>query len=107
MPIIFSPAVTGIGPGEPLLARDTAKVYTFTANGLLAATAVLLETTNLPIAAVVAPGIATVDVATGTITFMLPAVPPWPSMTYVRVRILVTSGPDTIEAPPGWWIQIP
>lgn len=107
LPITFAPTVTGIGYGEPLLAHDAANVYTFTVNGLLAATAVLLETTNLTIAAVVAPGVATVDVATGTITFMLPAVPPWPSGTYVRVRIVVTSGPDTIEAPPGWWVKIP
>jgi hypothetical protein len=108
LPIVFATAVTGIGPGEPVLAPDAANVYTLTANGLLAgATAVLLETTNLPIAGVVAPGEATVDAATGTITFMLPAPAPWPPETYLRVRIVVTSGPDTIEAPPGWWVQVP
>jgi hypothetical protein len=108
LPIIFAPAVTGIGPGEPVLAPDAAKVYTLTANGLIAgSTAVLLETTNLTVAGVVAPGEATVDAATGTISFMLPAPAPWPANTYVRVRIIVTSGPDTIEAPPGWWVQIP
>ena len=108
LPIVFAPAVTGIGPGEPTLAPNAANVYTLTANGILAgATAVLLETTNLTIAGAVAPGEATVDAATGTITFMLPAPLPWPPGTFVRVRILVTSGPDTIEAPPGWWVQIP
>lgn len=108
LPVIFAPAVTGIGPGEPILAPDAGNVYTLTANGLITgATAVLLETTNLTIAGVVAPGEATVDAATGTITFMLPAPAPWPPTTYVRVRIIVTSGPDTIEAPPGWWVQIP
>jgi hypothetical protein len=107
LPITFAPAVTNIGPGQPLLARDAANVYTFTVNGLLAATAVLLETTSLTIAAAVAPGSATVDLATGTITFMLPTPSPWPPGTYLRVRIIVTSGPDTIEAPPGWWVQVP
>ncbi|MGA8087123.1 MAG: Pvc16 family protein [Terracidiphilus sp.] len=106
LPIIFAPAVTGIGPGEPVLAADGAKVYTLSANGLVdGATAVLLETTNLTIAGAVAPGEATVDAATGTITFMLPAVVPWPPGAYVRVR--VTSGPHNIEAPPGWWVKIP
>ena len=100
--------MTGIGPGEPILAPNAAGVYTLTANGLLAgATAVLLETTNLTIAGAVAPGVATVDAATGTIAFMLPAPAPWPASTYVRVRIIVSSGPDTIEAPPGWWVEIP
>jgi hypothetical protein len=108
LPIIFAPAVTGIGPGEPILAPNAAGVYTLTANGLLAgATAVLLETTNLTIAGAVAPGVATVDAATGTIAFMLPTPAPWPAATYVRVRIIVSSGSDKIEAPPGWWVQIP
>jgi hypothetical protein len=108
LPIIFAPAVTGIGPGEPVLAPDATSVYTLTANGLLAgATAVLLESTNLLIAAAVAPGAATVDAATGTVTFMLPAPVPWPPNVYVRVRIIVNSGPNTIEAPPGWWVKIP
>jgi hypothetical protein len=108
LPITFAPAVTGIGPGEPILAPNAAGVYTLSANGLLAgATAVLLETTNLTIAGAVAPGVATVDAATGTIAFMLPAPAPWPASTYVRVRIIVSSGPDTIEAPPGWWVQVP
>jgi hypothetical protein len=108
LPIVFAPAVTGIGPGEPVLAPDAANVYTLIANGLLAgATAVLLETTNLGIAGAVAPGVATVDATTGVIAFMLPAPAPWPPQTYVRVRIVVTSGPDTIEAPPGWWVRIP
>jgi hypothetical protein len=106
LPITFAPAVINIGSGEPLLAPDAAGVYTFTAHGLLGATAILLETTNLTIAGTVAPGVATVDYA-GTITLMLPSPAPWPPKTYVRVRIVVTSGSNTIEAPPGWWIQIP
>lgn len=108
LPIVFAPAVTGVGPGEPILVPDAAGVYTLHANGLLAgATAVLLENTSLTIAGAVAPGLATVDVVTGTIAFMLPAPAPWPPKTKVRVRILVSSGPDTIEAPPGWWVRIP
>lgn len=108
LPITIAPAVTGIGPGEPLLAPNAAMVYTLTVLGLLAgATAVLLESTALTIGGAPAAGVATVTPATGVITFMLPAPPPWPSKTYVRVRVIVTSGTDTIEAPPGWWIQIP
>ena len=108
LPITFAPAVTGIGPGEPILVPDTAGVYNLTANGLLAGqTAVLLETTPLTIAGAVAPGVATVDAGTGAISFMLPAPAPWPSQTSVRVRILVTSGTLSIEAPPSWWVQIP
>lgn len=108
LPITFAPAVSNIGLGDPVLAPDGAGVYTLTARGLLAGqTAVLLETTGLTIGGAVAPGVATVDASAGTITFMLPAPAPWPSKTYVRVRIVITSGTLAIEAPPGWWVQIP
>jgi hypothetical protein len=104
LPITFAPAFTNIGPGESVLAPDSALVYTLTANGLIAAeTAVLLESTSLTIGAAAAPGVATVDATTGTITFMLPSPAGFASNTYVRVRIVV----NAIEAPPGWWVQIP
>lgn len=108
LPVTFAPAVLSIGPGDPVLAPDSSGVYTFTVGGLLAGqTAVLLEATALTIGGAIAPGVATVDAVSGTIAFMLPSPAPWPSKTYVRVRIVVTSGSLAIEAPPGWWVQIP
>jgi hypothetical protein len=62
----------------------------------------MLDQTVLPVEAAVAPGVATVDAATGTITFQLPATG-FTSGSYVPVRVVVNS----IEAPPGWWVQIP
>jgi Pvc16 N-terminal domain len=103
LPITFAPTVTGIGPGEPILAHDGAQVYTFTANGLITgATSVFLESTELTIGGAPAAGVATVDAPTGTIAFMLPSPTGFPSKTYVRVRIVVNG----IEAPPGWWVFI-
>ena len=103
LPITFAPAVTNIGPGESVLAPDATGVYTFTASGLIAGeTDVLIESTSLTIGAAVAPGVATVDVATGAITFMLPAPSGFAGKTYVRIRIIV----NAIEAPPGWWVYI-
>jgi hypothetical protein len=108
LPITFAPAVSNIGPGYPVLAPDSTGVYTFTVKGLLSGqTAVLLDTTGLTIGGAVAPGVATVDAGTGTISFMLPSPAPWPSKTYVRIRVVVTSGTLAIETPPGWWVQIP
>jgi hypothetical protein len=105
--IIFAPAVANIGPGDPVITPDATGVYNLTARGLVAGqTAIFLETTSLGIGGAVAPGVATIDYATGAIEFMLPAPVPWPSKTYVRIRIVVTSGTDKIEAPPGWWLQI-
>ncbi len=102
LPITFAPTVTNIGPGQPVLVPDVSLVYTLTASGLIAAeTAVLLESTPLTIGATASPGVATVDAT--TITFMLPSPAGFASKGYVRVRILV----NAIEAPPGWWVQIP
>ena len=104
LPITFAPTFTSIGPDELVLVPDAALVYSLTANGLIAAeTAVLLESTPLTIGAAAAPGVATVDAITGTITFMLPHPAGFASKSYVRVRIVV----NAIEAPPGWWVQIP
>ena len=103
LPITFAPTVTNIGPGESVLAPDATNVYTFTASGLIAGeTSIFIESTPLTIGAAAAPGIATVDVATGTITFMLPNPSGFASKTYVRLRINV----NDIEAPPSWWVYI-
>jgi Pvc16 N-terminal domain len=104
LPVTIAPRVDGIGPGDPVLQPDGAKVYTMSVSGLAAAgTTVLLETVVLTNGAAPAPGVAKIDVATGTISWMLSSPPGFPSGSYVRVRVVVTA----IEAPPGWWVQIP
>jgi hypothetical protein len=101
--ISIAPEVGGIGPAEPVLTPSAAGVYTLSASGLIAGeTSILLDQTVLPVEATVAPGVATVDTATGTITFQLPATG-FTLGSYVPVRVVV----NAIEAPPGWWVQIP
>lgn len=103
LPLAIGPQVTGIGPGEPILTPNASGVYTFNANGLIALeTSILLGQTPLIVAAVVGPGAATVDAATGVIQFELPATGFTPG-SYVPIRVVV----NTIEAPPGWWVLIP
>ena len=102
LPLSVAPEVDGIGPAAPLLA-PAAGVYTFAASGLVTGqTSILLDQTALTIAAAVAPGSATVDAATDSISFELPTTG-FTSGSYVPVRVIVNS----IEAPPGWWVQIP
>ncbi len=102
LPLSIAPEVDGIGPAAPLL-TPAAGVYTFIASGLVTGqTSVLLDQTALTIAAAVAPGSATVNVITGSISFELPATG-LTSGSYVPVRVIVNS----VEAPPGWWVQIP
>jgi hypothetical protein len=80
-----------------------AGVYSFTTSGLIGGqTSILLNNTALTIGAAVAPGVATVNAASGSISFELPAAG-FTSGRYVPVRVIVNS----IEAPPGWWVQIP
>jgi hypothetical protein len=95
--------VNGIGPGLTVLQPDLSHVYSFSASGLVAGqTSVLIDQTALTIAGAVAPGVATVDAATGAITFELP-VAGLTSGTYVPVRVIV----NNVEAPPGWWVKVP
>jgi hypothetical protein len=63
---------------------------------------IFIDSTALTIAATLAPGVATVDIATGAIQFELPATG-FTSGTYVPVRVIVNG----IEAPPGWWVKVP
>jgi Pvc16 N-terminal domain len=99
----IAPQVNGIGPGLTVLEPDLSHVYSFSASGLVAGqTSVLIDQTALTIAGAVAPGVATVDAATGAITFELPAAG-LTSGTYVPVRVIV----NNVEAPPGWWVKVP
>lgn len=102
LPLSIAPEVNGIGPTAPLL-TPTGSVYTFTASGLITGqTSILLDQTKLTVAATLGPGIATVNAVTGSISFELPTTG-FTSGSYVPVRVIVNS----IEAPPGWWVQIP
>jgi hypothetical protein len=104
VPFAIAPLVTGIGVGGTVLAPDGGGVYTMTVSGLVnGATNVLLETVALTIEAAAAAGAAVVDAAAGTVAWMLPSPAGFASGTFVRVRVVVNS----IEAPPGWWVQIP
>jgi hypothetical protein len=104
VPLAIAPRMDGIGPGQPVLVPDGTGVYTMAASGLAAAgTQVLLETTALMIGGAAAPGVAVVNVAAGTIAWMLPAPAGFASGSFVRVRLVV----NALEAPPGWWVQIP
>jgi hypothetical protein len=105
LPIAVAPQVLGIGPGETVLTTTANPpfIYSFTASGLVAGeTSVLIDQTPLTIAATLAAGTATVDAITGAIQFELPAIG-FISGSYVPVRIIV----NNVEAPPGWWVQIP
>jgi hypothetical protein len=78
-------------------------VYSFSASGLIAGqTSVLVDQTALTVGGAVAPGVATVDAATGAIAFELPAAG-LTSGSYVPVRVIV----NAVEAPPGWWVKVP
>jgi hypothetical protein len=104
VPVAIAPRMDGIGPGQPVLAPDGAGVYTMLASGLVAAaTELLLETTALAIGGAAAPGVAVVNVAAGSIAWMLPSPAGFASGSFVRVRLLV----NAMESPPGWWVQIP
>jgi hypothetical protein len=104
LPLAIAPEMDGIGPGSPVLTPDGTGTYTMSASGLVAGTTqLLLENTALGIGGAPAPGIAAVDVAAGTVAWMLPSPPGFPSGSFVRVRLVV----NAIEAPPGWWVQIP
>src|SRR5580698_9620218 len=96
VPLTIAPRIDGIGPGQPVLAPDGTGVYAIAASGLVAAqTGLLLENTALTIGAAAAPGVAAVNVAAGTIAWMLPAPAGFASGSFVRVRVLV----NAIEAP--------
>jgi hypothetical protein len=87
----------------PVLTPNASGVYTLNASGLVAGqTTVWLDQTELPVEATVAPGVSTVDAATGTITFQLPATG-FTSGTYEPVIVVV----NQIDIPPGWWVLIP
>jgi hypothetical protein len=104
LPLAVAPVMTGIGPGSPVLSPDATNTYTAGVSGLVdGETQVLLNSTALGIGGAPAPGVAVVDAAAGTIAFQLPAPAVFPSGTYVRVRVAV----NAVEAPPGWWVQIP
>ena len=103
LPIAIAPRMDGIGPGQPVLPAN-AGVYTMHASGLVAGqTSILLENTALTMGGAVGPGVAVVDPVAGTVSWMLSAPPGFPSGSYVRVRLIVNG----VEAPPGWWVQIP
>lgn len=104
LPLAIAPRMDGIGPAQPVLSPDASGVYTFNAAGLVnASTGVLLQNTALTIGPGPAPGVAQVDDVAGTIAFMLPSPAVFPSGSFVPVRVVV----NAIEAPPGWWVQIP
>jgi hypothetical protein len=99
----IAPIETGIGPTAPLLAPNASGVYTLNAGGLIAGeTQVWLNQIELTVATTVAPGVATVNAGTGVIEFELPA-SGFTAGGYAQVRLITNS----IEAPPGWWVQIP
>lgn len=98
-----APIETGIGPTAPILTPNASGVYTLNASGLNAGeTQVWLNQIELTVAATVAPGVATVDAGTGVIEFELPA-SGFTAGGYAPVRVIT----NAIEAPPGWWVQIP
>lgn len=104
LPVAIAPRMDGIAAAQPVLSPDASGVYTMAASGLVdTQTAVLLEAIPLAIGGAPAPGVAQVDAAAGSIAWMLPAPAGFPSGSFVRVRVVVNS----IEAPPGWWVQIP
>lgn len=101
--ISIAPIETGIGIAEPILTPNASGIYTLNASGLVAGvTSVAIGQISLTVAAAVAPGVATVNAATGVIQFELPA-SGFTAGGYAPVRV-VTNG---IEAPPGWWVAIP
>jgi hypothetical protein len=105
LPIAIAPQVIGIGAAQPVLTTTSIPpfIFSFSASGLIAGeVSILIDNTALTIAATLAPGVATVDIATGAIQFELPATG-FTSGTYVAVRVIVNS----IEAPPGWWVKVP
>ena len=105
LPIAIAPQVNGIGAAQPVLTTTALPpfIYSFSASGLIAGeVSIFIDSTALTIAATLAPGVATVDIATGAIQFELPATG-FTSGTYVAVRVIVHS----IEAPPGWWVKVP
>ncbi len=102
--LAIGPCVNGVGNGAPILLPDGTNTYTLNAGGLVAGqTRLLLDSVALTIGAAVAAGVAVVDAAAGTIAWMLPSSTVFTSGAYVRVRVLVNG----VEAPPGWWVQIP
>jgi hypothetical protein len=103
LPLFIAPQVNGIGPEDTVLQPDVSHVYSFSASGLIAGrTSVLVDQTTLTVGGSVAPGVATVNAATGAIAFELPAAG-LTSGTYVPVRVIV----NAVEAPPGWWVKVP
>jgi hypothetical protein len=105
LPLTIGPLMLGIGTAPAVLTPVPAPVgvYSFSASGLVAgATSIWLGTTELPVAATVGPGKATVDAIGGQVTFEAPATG-FVSGANVPVRVIVNG----IEAPPGWWIVIP
>jgi len=110
LPISIAPEVRGITSPNTVLPARAGGVYTFTAAGIVTGqTSILLNQTALMIGAAVGPGIATLTAAptaqnpdNWSISFQLPAAV-FPSGAYVQVRLVVNS----IEALPGWWVQIP
>jgi hypothetical protein len=103
LPLSIGPLETGIGPTAPILTPNASGAYTLNASGLVdGSTQVWLNQIELTIAAAVAPGAAVVNAAAGTVEFQLPAAG-FTAGGFAQVRV-ITNG---IEAPPGWWLQIP
>jgi Pvc16 N-terminal domain len=102
--LAIGPRVDGIGIGTPVLVPDATQTYTLHASGLVAGhTGLELDSVPLTIGAATGAGVAVVDAVAGTIAWMLPAPTGFASGEYVRVRVLVNG----VEAPPGWWVQMP
>jgi len=102
--LAIAPQMDGIGPSEAVMVPDGAGLYTMAASGLVAgATQVLLDATALTIGGAAAPGVAVVNAAAGSISWMLPSPTGFASGSYVQVLVLVNG----IQSPPGWWVQMP
>jgi hypothetical protein len=102
--LAVAPQMDGIGPGGAVLVPDGAGLYTIAASGLVAgATQVLLDAAALAIGGAAAPGVAVVNAAAGSISWMLPSPTGFPAGSYVQVLVVVNG----IQSPPGWWVQMP
>jgi hypothetical protein len=102
--LAIAPQMDGIGPSAAVLVPDGTGLYTMAASGLVAgATQVVLDATALTIGGAAAPGVAVVNAAAGSISWMLPSPTGFPSKSYVQVLVVVNG----IQSPPGWWVQMP